>query len=80
MGLVTVPTAWRNHNPFPMDIPATFGRERRMMYLVWEGMRDVLQPDKAQRPSVSGPTRRCRIIPRVMTRDDPMPVLIEEPI
>ncbi|MGP0069722.1 MAG: hypothetical protein ACLQGP_39740 [Isosphaeraceae bacterium] len=75
-----MPAAWRHRNPFPMDIPATLGRDRRIRYVVWEAMRDVLEPDKAQWPSVSGPTSRRRTIPRAMTRDDPMPVLIEEPI
>jgi hypothetical protein len=76
---VTVPAAWRYRNPFPTDIPATLGRDRSIRYVVWEGMRDVLEPDKSQRPSVAGPASRRRIIPRVTTRDDPMPVLIEEP-
>ena len=63
-----------------MDIPATYGLERGVWYLVRQGMRGLLVPDErgyAVRYMACEPASHdCR----VMTRSDRMPVLIDERI
>jgi hypothetical protein len=72
---------WRNLPAVPVDIPATYGLERRgVWYLIREGIRGVLVPDErgsAVAYMICEPSSHYY---RVMTGSDRMPVFIDQRI
>ena len=77
--LATVQAGWRRGTgAIPVDIPATFGLDRGVWYLVRQGMRGLLVPDERGMAVVYMICEPATHYYRVMTRSDRMPVLIDE--
>jgi hypothetical protein len=72
--------AWRNLKAVPVDIPASLALDQGVWYRVRQGIRGLLVPDErgfAVAYMICVPATHYY---RTMTRNDQMPVLIEEKI
>ena len=71
---------WRGTGAAPVDIPATYGLERGVWFLVRQGIRGLLVPDERGLAVAYMICEPATHYYRVMTRSDRMPVLIDERI
>ena len=72
---------WLNAGAVPVDIPATFGLERRgVWYAIETGIRGILVPDERGNAVCYMIIDESTHYYRVMTRADRMPVLIDQVI
>lgn len=71
---------WRWLEPEPVVIPANFGLEKGVWFLINEGVRGVVVHDEQRRPHVYMLTTHASTHYQNMTRHDRMPVLVDQVI
>ncbi|MCE9546843.1 MAG: hypothetical protein K8T25_15295 [Planctomycetia bacterium] len=71
---------WRWMSPEPVIIPAQFGMEKGIWFVVTEGIRGIVVRDQAERPHVYMLTQNASTYFQNMTKHDRMPVLVGEQI
>ena len=71
---------WRELEPEPVEIPATFGFDRGIWYRITQGVQGVLVHDRDGAPVVYVVTREATHYYQVMTRNTRQPILIGETI
>ncbi|MCA9241579.1 MAG: hypothetical protein KDA37_15320 [Planctomycetales bacterium] len=71
---------WRWLRPEPVVIPADFGLEKGVWFLINEGIQGVVVRDEQQRPHVYMLTTQASTYYQNMTRHDRMPVLVDQVI
>ena len=69
---------WRNCGAIPVDVPATFALDRGVWYRVRQGIRGLLVPDERGLAVAYMICEPASHYYQIMTRNDRMPVLIEE--
>lgn len=67
---------WRHLLPEPVDIPAAFGLEKGVWFLIEEGLRGILVRDEHGDPHVYMLTQPASHYYQIMTRHSRMPVFI----
>ena len=67
---------WRHLYPTPVEIPATFGLEKGVWFLIEEGLCGVLVHDESGGPHVYMLTQPASHYYEVMTRHNRMPVFL----
>lgn len=71
---------WRELEPEPVEIPATFGYDKGIWYRITQGVQGVLVHDHDGTPVVYVVTRDATHYYQVMTRNSRQPLLIGETI
>ena len=71
---------WRWLSPEPVIIPAQFGLEKGIWFVITEGIKGIVVRDQAERPHVYMLTQDASTYFQNMTKHDRMPVLVGEQI
>ena len=71
---------WGHLRPEPVEIPATFGLEKGVWFLIEEGLRGILVRDERGGPHVYMLTQPASHYYQIMTRHQRMPVFIGQQI
>jgi hypothetical protein len=71
---------WRWLHPEPVVIPADYGLEKGVWFLIDEGIRGVVVLDEQERPHVYMLTTAASVYYQNMTRHERMPVLVGQVI
>jgi len=71
---------WRHWRPEPVEIPAAFGLERGVWFLIEEGLRGIVVRDERGGPHVYMLTQPASHYYQIMTRHPRMPVFLNRQI